>query len=80
MWKAQHAKFWKASALILTLSACSEIPAASETSAAIFRALEQTLPTASRSDTPQTRREIGIHRKVFFELCDDFGDCREPAP
>ena len=55
--------------LMLTLTACLKAPTASETTNAVFGALGETLPTASRQDTPQTKREIGVHRKVFFDLC-----------
>lgn len=56
-------------AMTLTLSGCLKVPVASETSAAIMAAWGETLPTASRQDTRQTQLEVGVHRKVYFELC-----------
>lgn len=66
----QQNTLWTVSLMILTLTACSTPPTASETTKAVFEELEGTLPTASRADTPKTKREVAVHRVVFFELCD----------
>ncbi len=58
-------------ALILTLTACSGALTASETTKAVFAALEPTLPTAAKGDAERTKREVGAHRIVFFELCEE---------
>ena len=63
--------------MILTLTACLETPVGSATSGQIFEELGATLPTASTEDTEQTRWEVGIHRKVFFALCEKLQQCEE---
>ena len=55
---------------MLTLIACSGALTASETTKAVFEELGETLPTASSKDSAQTKYEIGVHRVVFFELCE----------
>lgn len=70
-----HAKLSLALVTMLTLTACSTPPTGSETSKAILGAWGDTLPTASRNDTPQTKLEIGTNRTVYFELCGKFKAC-----
>ena len=70
------AKSSTALVLMLTLTACSQKPVGSETSQAIFEVLGKTLPTASRSDTDQTKLEVATHRKVFIGLCVELGHCQ----
>lgn len=73
-------RLFGALAMILTLTNCSaQQVALDQTESAVFQALSKTLPTASRLDTEQTRREVGTHRAVFFELCTRRGFCREAS-
>jgi len=60
---------------MLTLTGCLRAPTGSETSKAILGAWGETLPTASRDDTAQTKLEIGTNRTVYFELCGKFKAC-----
>ena len=56
-------------AALTILTNCSGAPAGSETEAEKFRQLGRVLPTASTADTMQTRREVGLFRALFIELC-----------
>lgn len=53
----------------MTLTACSNVPAGSETEKEKFRQMSAVLPTASRQDTEQTKREVGVFRALFLALC-----------
>lgn len=71
-------RLWLTLGLISTLTACLSLPTGSETTKAVFQTLGKTLPTASRKDTDQTKKEVAIHRKVFYELCGEFDYCEGP--
>ena len=51
------------------LTSCSPAQEGSATEREEFRHMRAVLPTASRSDTEQTRREVGTFRALFLELC-----------
>ena len=69
-------KLCAALGMILMLSGClSPQTALDRTEHEIFVQLNNTLPTASRRDTERTKREVGIHRKVFVDLCVGRGHC-----
>lgn len=66
-------------ATILMLTNCSEPQVALEkTEREVFAQLARTLPTASTSDTKQTRLEVGVHRTLFIDLCRNRGHCVGP--
>lgn len=71
----QLLKLSLALAMTLILMNCSETQTGSATSGAILKAWGDTLPTASQKDTARTKLEIGINRKVYFEVCAQFGQC-----
>lgn len=64
--------------IAMLLTSCAET-AVSATNAEreTYRALHETLPTASTRDTAQTQKEILVHRTVFFDLCFELGHCKE---
>ena len=48
-------------------------PAATETEAARCTAWRDSLPSRSKSDTPQTQAEIGTSYDVFLAACPGYG-------
>lgn len=64
-------KFYAALVVLATLTGCLRPPVASETNNETFAQLNAVLPTASRQDSEQTRREVGVFRTLFLALCPD---------
>ena len=56
--------------MMMVLTSCSEELAGSETIREKDRQLLDVLPTASIHHTMRTKREVGVFRSLFFELCD----------